>query len=73
MWKTYINTQSKSIQKELTSLKSTIPSKVVRIKINEVVKLLSTLSKKHITEDKDVLTMLRYYELIKELKKIKGK
>lgn len=71
--KTYINTQSKSIQKELTSLKSTIPSKVVRIKINEVVKLLSTLSKKHITEDKDVLTMLRYYELIKELKKIKGK
>lgn len=71
--KTYINDQSKSIQKELTSLKSAIPSKVVRIKINEVVKLLSTLSKKHITEDKDILTMLRYYELIKELKQIKGK
>jgi hypothetical protein len=71
--KKYINTQSRGIQKELTSLKQTIPSKVVRIKITEVVKLLSSLSKKHITEDKDVLTMLRYYELIDELKKLKGK
>lgn len=71
--KTYINKQSKDIRKELTSLKQSIPSKVMRIKISEVVKLLSSLSKKHITEDKDVLTMLRYYELINELKKLKGK
>jgi len=69
--KAYINTETRNIQKELTSLKATIPSKVVRIKINEVTRLLSKLAKKHVTEDKDVLTMLRYYELINELKKCK--
>ena len=30
-------------------------------------------NKKHIVEDKDVLTMLRYYELVNELKNIGGK
>ena len=35
--------------------------------------LLSSLSKKHVIEDKDVLTMLRYYELVSELNKVKGK
>ena len=69
--KSYINTETRNIQKELTSLKSTIPSKVVRIKINEVTRLLNKLAKKHITEDKDILTMLRYYELISEIKKCK--
>ena len=50
-----------------------MPSKVIRIKLNEVADLLSELNKKHIVEDKDVLTMLRYYELINELKKIGSK
>jgi len=69
--KKYIVNETKSIQKELSSLKSIVPSKIVRIKINEVVKLLSGLRKKHLVEDKDILTMLRYYELIGELKKIR--
>ena len=30
------------------------------------------LSERHSIKDKDVLTMLRYYELVKELKNIKG-
>lgn len=69
--KKYVITETKNIQRELSELKTSVSSKVVRIKINEVTKLLSQLQKKHIIEDKDVLTMLRYYELINEIKKCK--
>jgi hypothetical protein len=69
--KKYVVTETKGIQKELADLKMSVASKVVRIKINEVTKLLSQLQKKHTIEDKDVLTMLRYYELINEIKKCK--
>ena len=70
--KKYVVTETKNIQRELNDLKTSVTSKVIRIKINEVTKLLSQLQKKHIVEDKDVLTMLRYYELINEIKKCKG-
>ena len=53
---------------EIKTLKSSVPSKIIRIKLNEVSNLLLTLGKKHLIEDKDVLTMLRYYELVNELK-----
>lgn len=69
--KQYVITETKNIQAELSDLKTAVASKVIRIKINEVTKLLSQLQKKHIIEDKDVLTMLRYYELINEIKKCK--
>ena len=51
---------------------STNTNKILRIKIAEVTNLLKDLSERHSIKDKDVLTMLRYYELIKELKNIKG-
>lgn len=69
--KKYVITETKNIQRELSDLKTSVSSKVIRIKINEVTKLLSQLQKKHMIEDKDVLTMLRYYELINEIKKCK--
>ena len=43
------------IQKVLASLKTSVPSKIVRIKINEVVKLIGGLRKKHMIEDKDMI------------------
>ena len=86
MLKEYINNVTNSVKlkkyvlKEITSLKegiinlsSSVPSKVIKIKLNEVTILLSELGKKHVIEDKDVLTMLRYYELVNELKKIGSK
>jgi hypothetical protein len=71
--KHYVLTETKKLQDILKSLKSNVPSKVVRIKLNEVVNLLNELKKKHVVQDKDVLTMLRYYELVNELKKIGDK
>ena len=35
--------------------------------------MLSELQGRGVVKDKDVLTMLRYYELIKELKKVEIK
>ena len=68
--KRYILSETTKLQNTILTLKSAVPSKVIKIKLNEVSNLLSELSKKHVIEDKDVLTMLRYYELISELKKI---
>jgi len=69
----YILKETSNLKDNITTLRSSIPSKVIKIKLNEVANLLSELSKKHIIEDKDVLTMLRYYELVNELKKIGSK
>ena len=69
----YVLSETINLQNNINSLKTSIPSKVIRIKLNEVANLLNELSKKHNVEDKDVLTMLRYYELVNELKKIGSK
>ena len=71
--KKYVITETKNLQTSIKSLKSTVPSKVIRIKLNEVANLLNQLGKKHVVQDKDVLTMLRYYELVNELKNVGGK
>ena len=68
--KKYVLTETRKLNTMITSLKTNVPSKVVRIKLNEVVNLLNKLNKKHIVQDKDVLTMLRYYELVNEIKNI---
>ena len=67
--KKYIVLETKKLQRDLLKTTTQIASKVVRIKITEVAKLLNNISKKHIIEDKDVLTILRYHELINEIKK----
>jgi hypothetical protein len=67
--KKYIISETRKLRDLISSLKSNVPSKVIKIKLNEVANLLNDLGKKHVLEDKDVLTMLRYYELVEELKK----
>jgi hypothetical protein len=70
--KKYILKETKSLSDQLTKLKTIVPSKVIRIKLTEVANLLNQINKKHTIEDKDVLTMLKYYELVDELNKVKG-
>jgi len=70
--KEYIKTESIKLMNELSNLKNIVPNKILRIKLNEVTNLLKDLSERHLVKDKDVLTMLRYYELVKELKTIRG-
>jgi len=67
--KAYVITETTKIESEIQSLKRQVVSKVTRIKLNEVSSLLSQLRQKHVIQDKDIVTMLRYYELVEELKK----
>ena len=71
--KEFITNEIPVIQKELKRASSRVGSKIVKIKLNEVNNMLSELQGRGIVKDKDVLTMLRYYELIKELKKTETK
>ncbi len=71
--KKYILSETTKLQDNISALKTSVGSKVIKIKLNEVTNLLSELNKKHTIEDKDVLTMLRYYELVNELKKLGSK
>lgn len=66
----YILSEIKTLRNEIKTMKASVPSKIIRIKLNEVSNLLLKLGKKHLIEDKDVLTMLRYYELVNELKNV---
>ncbi len=66
--KNFVTKESKILKKALNSIK--ISDKIVKIKVNEVINLTSKLqSSKTITESQ-VLSLLRYYELHDELKKV---
>jgi hypothetical protein len=71
--KKYLLSESKKLKNNLNKLKNNVSSKILVIKINEVAKLLDNVHKKHIIKDKDVLTILRYHELVSELKNIGSK
>ena len=66
----YVLTEILNLKNTITNLKTNIPNKVIRIKLSEVSNLLTKLGKRHSLQDKDVLTMLRYYELVNELKNV---
>lgn len=67
--KEFVQAEIPVIQKELKRAATRVGSKVIKIKLNEVNNMLTKINKSSVVKDKDVLTMLRYYELIKELKK----
>lgn len=66
------------ISKEITSVKKQIKENilkvdddVVKIKLNEIIKLLDDYKASKIITESDILNLLRYYELAKELKELK--
>jgi len=71
--KKYILKETRELKSNIMSLQSSVPNKIIRIKLTEVANLLNKLSSQHSIQDKDVLTMLRYYELVNELKNMEIK
>ena len=75
----FLNEETSKVKKILKALIPTINDKVSKIKVNEAYKQVNTLvgTKNKGVKDKNVLTLMRYYELVKELrhvtKKIKKK
>jgi hypothetical protein len=68
--KDFIQTESLSLQKELKSLTTKVNDKVTKIKLTEVVNLLKDVQATKSIKDNHILNLLRYYELVKELKKV---
>ena len=65
--KEFINNETLNLQNSLNTLKKSVSSKITRIKLTEAINLLGELKKKHLYEDKDLVSMLRFYELEHQL------
>jgi hypothetical protein len=68
--KNFLDTEIATVTSELNKLTKSVTDKVVKIKLKEVTSLLTEISKAKSVKDNHVLSLLRYHELIKELKKV---
>ena len=69
--KELISSEVPHIKRTLRNKMRSIKDPVVRIKLKEVAKQATALGKRNVTKDQEVLALMRFYELIKELKNIK--
>ena len=69
--KEFIESETARVKKQLKSYLPSVDDKVTKIKLNEAVNQADTLMKGRIVEDKQVITLMRYYQLVKELKNVK--
>ena len=69
--KTFVNANLEVIKEELIKLKETIADKTTEIKLNEVINLIQPVSAKSTVKDEHLVSLLQYFELIKEIKKVK--
>ena len=70
--KEFIESETAKVKKQLQSFLPSVDDKVTKIKLNEAVNQADTLMKGRIVEDKQVVTLMRYYQLVKELKNVKN-
>jgi hypothetical protein len=68
--KDFIKEETIKLQKQINSLTKNVTDKVIKIKLAEVSNLLSEVANAKQVKDNHILSLLRYHELIKELKKI---
>ena len=68
--KSFIVKEVNKLQNSLKTLTSKVDDKVVKIKLTEVTNLLNEISVAKSIKDTHILSLLRYHELIKELKKV---
>ena len=70
--KEFIESETVKVTKKLQSMLPSVSDKVTKIKLNEAVNQADTLMKGRVVEDKQVVTLMRYYQLVKELKNVKN-
>ena len=68
--KSFIVKEVNKLQNSVKTLTSKVDDKVVKIKLTEVTNLLNEISVAKSIKDTHILSLLRYHELIKELKKV---
>ena len=70
--KDFIETETLRVKSKLQSFLPKVDNKVTKIKLNEAINQADTLMKGRIVEDKQVVTLMRYYQLVKELENVKN-
>lgn len=68
--KEFINMEVAKLQKDLNTATEKVDDTVVKIKLTEVSNLLKEVKTAKSIKDNHILSLLRYHELIKELKKL---
>ena len=68
--KEFIDNEVVKIKKSLTKLLPNINDKITKIKLSEAIGHTDTATKGKVVKDKHVVALMRYYELIKEIKNV---
>ena len=66
--KEFYNSQITEIKTELKNLIKSVDDKVTSIKLNEIVNIISELSKESSIKNEDIVNLLQYYQLIDEIR-----
>ena len=66
----YVDIEVSKIKKELKTHLPKVDDKITNIKLTESINQISNLTKGKVVDEKQVLTLMRYYELIKEIKNV---
>lgn len=68
--KEFYNGRVNEIKTHLSKLNTSVTDKAIQIKINEVINMLSPLSKNDKASDDNLVNLLQYYQLVEELETI---
>ena len=68
--KELIESETIKVKKELQSYLPQVSDKITKIKLKEAINQAEALMKGRIVEDKQVVTLMRYYQLVKELENV---
>jgi len=68
--KGFIDNEVVKIKKALKSLLPKVDDKITKIKLSEAIDYTDTATKGKVVKDKHVVALMRYYELIKEIKNV---
>lgn len=69
--KEYVDKELASIKKNMKKYIKNIEDKVIQIKINEIVNQMGDIEKSNVVKDEHLVRMMRYYQLVDELKNVK--
>jgi hypothetical protein len=68
----YLNERVAEVKKELIKLAKSTPDKVLKIKLQEVLKLVKPLEENKSIKDEQIVGILQCYDLIEEIKRANG-
>ena len=69
----YINEEYKKVHKVLKELIKGVDNKVTKIKLRETIKKLTPIKSSMTIKDNQVVSLMRFYELIKEIRRVQTK